>query len=127
MLTFSKQVNSKTFYSAILKLLPTGFTTGLYYQSECQRGGSTAVMIIYLIVCASVVSYLAFVLALFVPHLSCSCLSKALLRDFWHFLGIFTYILHLDQRTADTDFEFSRYTTYWHNRLVTFVVETAFM
>ena len=43
MLTFSRQVNSKTPYSAIWNSYQPDLQRGLYYQSECQRGGSTTV------------------------------------------------------------------------------------
>ena len=55
-------------------------------------GGSSVVVL-----CASMVSYVAFVLFLFVPHLSFFlCLGWAVLRDcgLWHFLGILTYFYY---------------------------------
>ena len=38
-------------------------------------------VLLFFLVRASVVSYLKFVLSLFVVHLSCTCLWKAMLRD----------------------------------------------
>ena len=60
--------------------------------SWCQGGISVTVFFL----CASVVSYVVFVLSLFVPHLSFLwCHGRAVLRDCGMFPGIFAYISQL--------------------------------